>query len=98
DLMLAGNHTPAEIREIVNTAWKYRTQNGNPMSPNTIYSIFSNPFYHGVYEYPRGSDTWHTPMVTEEEFDTVQRLLSRAKQMPKNRKVFAFTGLIRCGG
>jgi hypothetical protein len=37
-------------------------------------------------------------MVSEEEFDTVQNLLSRSREMPKNRKVFAFTSLIRCGG
>lgn len=102
DLMLTGNHTPAEIREIANTAWGFKTQRGNPLGRSTIYSIFSNPFYHGTYEYPKGSDIWHTgrhtPMVSEEEFDTVQHLLSRSRHMPKNRKVFAFTGLIRCGG
>jgi hypothetical protein len=37
-------------------------------------------------------------MVTEEEFDAVQHILSRSKRMPKNRNAFAFTGLIRCGG
>src|ERR1035438_9835531 len=100
--MLTGKHTPAEIRGIANTAWGYRTGRGNPLARNTIYSIFTNPFYHGVYEYPKGSDTWHTgrhtPMVTEQEFDTVQRLLSRSKIMARNRKTFAFTGLIHCGG
>ncbi len=102
DLMLTGKHTPAEIRQIANAAWGFRTGRGTPMARSTIYNLFSNPFYHGVYEYPKGSDAWHTgrhtPMVTEEEFDTVQRLLSRSRKMPKNRKVFAFTGLIRCGG
>ncbi len=71
DLMLTGNHTPAEIREIANTAWGYKTEHGNPLGRSTIYSIFSNPFYHGTYEYPKGSDQWHTgrhtPMVTEKD-------------------------------
>lgn len=102
DLMLTGNHTPAEIREIVNTAWGFKTHHGNPLGRSTIYSIFSNPFYYGVYEYPKGSATWHigrhTPMVSKEEFERVQNILSRAKHMPQNRKAFAFTGLIRCGG
>jgi hypothetical protein len=102
DLMLTGNHMPFEICRIANTAWGYKTGRGNPLARNTVYSIFANPFYHGIYEYPKGSDTWHTgrhtPMVTEEEFDTVQRLLSRSKKMPRNRGRFAFTGLIRCGG
>lgn len=50
DLMLTGNNTPAEIREIANTAWGFKTQRGNPMARSTIYGMFANPFYHGVYE------------------------------------------------
>src|ERR1051325_8455936 len=73
DLMLTGSYTPAEIRAIANAAWGFKTARGNPLGRCTIYSIFANPFYHGVYEYPKGSDTWHTgrhtPMVTEKEFD-----------------------------
>jgi hypothetical protein len=102
DLMLTGKHTPAEIRQIANTAWGFKTIKGTPLGRSTIYSIFGNPCYHGVFEYPKGTDAWytgrHTPMVTEEEFNTVQRLLSRAKKLPRNRKVFAFTPLMRCGG
>jgi site-specific DNA recombinase len=100
--MLAGKYTPPEIREIANTAWGYRTRHGTPFGRRTIFSIFSNPFYHGVFEYPRGSDAWHTgrhtPMVSEQEFDTVRHLLSRSRRMPRNRRLFALTGLIRCGG
>lgn len=36
-------------------------------------------------------------MITEEEFDKVQDLLVRSRTMPRNRRGFAFTGLIRCG-
>lgn len=101
DLLLSGQHSPAEIRNIANTALGLRNRNGEPIGRNVIYHIFSNPFYHGSYEYPRGSGSWyigrHMPMVTKEEFDAAQRILGRRHQMPKNRKVFAFTGLITCG-
>jgi len=101
DLMLTGKYTPVEIREIANTAWGFRTKRGTPLGRSSIHNIFRNPFYRGIYEYPKGSGTWHTgrhtPMVTEKEFDTVQRLLGRSRKMPKNRRAFAFTGLIRCG-
>ena len=40
----------------------------------------------------------HLARMTEQEFDAVQRLLIRSKRMPRNRRVFALTGLIRCGG
>jgi DNA invertase Pin-like site-specific DNA recombinase len=92
DLMLTGNYTPTEIREIANSAWGYKTRNGNPLGRSTIYNLFSNSFYNGTYEYPKGSDTWHTgrhiPMVTEEEYETVQKFLARSRHMPKNRKIF----------
>jgi DNA invertase Pin-like site-specific DNA recombinase len=82
DLVLTGNHTPAEVRQIANTAWGYRTDLGNHLGRKTIYNIFANPFYHGTYEYPRGSGAWHTgrhtPMVTKGEFDAVQQILSRS--------------------
>jgi len=77
DLILTGKHTAAEIRQIANTAWKFRTGRGTPMARSAIYNLFSNPFYHGVYEYPKASDAWHTgrhaPMITEEECE--RRLL-----------------------
>jgi len=38
--------------------WGYKTDHGNPLWRSTLYSIFANPFYHGAYEYPEGSDTW----------------------------------------
>ena len=101
ELVMTGKHSLAEIRDIANTAWGYKTGLGNPMSRGTIYTIFSNPFYHGIYEYPKGSDIWHTgrhtPMVTEAEFEAVQQLLARSKKMPRNRNRFPFSGLIRCG-
>ena len=101
DLLLTGKYSIAEVRDIANTAWGFKTERGNPLASSTTYSIFSNPFYHGIHEYPKGSDAWHigrhTPMVTEEEYDAVQSHLARSKRMPRNRKTFAFSGLIDCG-
>ena len=34
DLLLTGKHTPAEIRQIANTAWGYKTKHGNPLGRN----------------------------------------------------------------
>jgi site-specific DNA recombinase len=98
DLMLTGKRTPAEIRGIATTVLGLKTTHG-PIGRTTLYNLFSKPFYHGSYEYPKASGNWHagrhTPMVTKEEFDAVQRLLSRSKHMSQSRHVFAFTGLIR---
>jgi site-specific DNA recombinase len=101
ELMLTGNYNPSEVWSIANTVLGFRTIKGNPMATSTIYNIFRSRFYVGTYEYPKGSGIWHTgrhlPMVTQEEFDRVQTLVNRGRKWPKNRKMFAFTGLIRCG-
>ncbi len=105
DLMLTGNYTPPQILEIANKEWKFKTRttkhySGRPMGRSTIYTIFTNPFYYGWFEYGnpkqlhKGS---HEPMITEEEFDRVQKLMGReGRPRPKEHR-FAFTGLMKCG-
>ena len=107
DLMLTGLYTPPQILDIANTDWGYRTKlsrksGGNPLSRSAIYIIFNRSFYYGLFEYPSGSGKRyfgkHEPMITESEFDQVQRLLGRGgSPRPQSHHEFAFTGLIRCG-
>ena len=105
DLMLTGNITPPQILKIVSGEWKFKTRitkrlGGKSLSRSGIYRIFTNPFYYGWFEYGRPrvlSKGSHAPMITEEEFDRVQRILGReGKPRPKEHR-FAFTGLMRCG-
>jgi len=104
DLMLTGIYTPPRILHIVNGEVGLRTvqrkkSGGKPLSRSGIYRILTNPFYYGAIEhlgllYPGK----HEPMITESEFDRVQRLLGRDGQpRPKNKMAFAYTGLFRCG-
>ncbi|PIR89609.1 MAG: hypothetical protein COU07_01795 [Candidatus Harrisonbacteria bacterium CG10_big_fil_rev_8_21_14_0_10_40_38] len=106
-MMLTGNYTPPQILEIVNKDWKLKTRPTKkyaglkPLSRSNIYKIFTNPFYYGYFEYGKGADRQlykgnHEPMITEEEFDRVQKILGRkGKPRPKEHR-FAFTGLMRC--
>lgn len=107
ETMLSGNKTPPQILTLANAEWGFRTrqmkrQGGKPLSRAMIYRLFTNPFYCGLFEYPKGSGQWyhgnHKPLVTQEEFDRVQALLGR-KGSPRSRNhpTFAFTGLMRCG-
>ncbi|OGG25011.1 hypothetical protein A3E42_02530 [Candidatus Gottesmanbacteria bacterium RIFCSPHIGHO2_12_FULL_40_13] len=55
----------------------------------------------GTFEYPRESNNWyqgiHQPMISEEQFDSIQTILGKkGKQRPRTH-IFAFTGLMRCG-
>ena len=101
DMMLMGLYAPLKIRNIANTEWGFKMPNGKPMSRNTIYAIFTNTAYYGIYEYPKGSGIWHKgtyqPLMTAEEYDKIQLLLGRkGKPRPKTH-IFAFTGLMKCG-
>lgn len=105
NLMLTGNYTPPQILEIVNTQWKFKTRTtkryaGGSLSRSTIYEIFTNPFYYGWFYYGKPKQLHkgsHEPMITEEEFDLVQKLLGRKGRPRPKEHHFAFTGLIRCG-
>ena len=104
DLMLTGNYSVLKILEIMNNEWGYSTTKhkrlgGNKIGKNTLYKIFTNPFYYGEYEYSGQLYTngKHEKMITRSEFDKVQAILGRkGKQRPKTRE-FAFTGMVRCG-
>jgi site-specific DNA recombinase len=106
DLILTGQYSPPQILALANTEWHFRTrqtrkQGGKPLARSAIYRLFTDPFYYGWFEYPKGSGQWHKgshePMITEEAYTRVQLLLG-AKANPRSiTHVFPFTGLIRCG-
>ena len=84
DLMLTGLYTPPQIATIANEKWGFRTRKtrkngGRPLCRSASYLIFNRPFYYGEFESPEGSGQWyrgkHEPMVTEDEYDQVQRRL-----------------------
>ncbi len=108
DLMLTGNYTPPQIVQIANNEWKFKTRPTKrhpglkPLSRSNIYKIFTNPFYYGYFEYGKeGSKQLykgsHEPMITEKEYDIVQKLLGRLGRPRAQKHRFAFTGLMRCG-
>ena len=106
DLMLTGNFTPPQIVKIADKEWKFKTRTTKnfvrrPLSRSQIYKIFTNPFYYGGFEYPKGSGNWyqgkHEPMITEEEYDRAQAILGRKGKPRPKKHIFAFTGLMRCG-
>ncbi len=106
DLMLTGNYTPPQIAKIANSEWKFKTRNtkrfiSKPLCRSASYRIFTNPFYYGMFEYPTGSGNWyqgkHEQMITEKEYDIVQKLLGRHGRPRPQKHRFAFTGLMKCG-
>ena len=106
-LMLTGQYSVPQLRVIAETELRLLTRKtekraSQPVSKSGLYSILSNPYYFGEFEYPEGSGNWcvstHTPMITKEEFDQIQFLLGRKGRPRPKTHIFAYTGLMRCAG
>ena len=103
DMMLSGNYTAPQIRNIANKEWGYRTpkrkqRGGDEISNSGIYKMFTNVFYSGLFMWAgtlyQGK---HKPMITLDEYDRVQVLLGRDGKPRAKTHNFAYTGMISCG-
>lgn len=103
--VMAGS-TPEEARQMLNNEWGYRSakrkrSGGTPLSKTGMYKLVRNPFYYGLIRRKHDGETVeykgaHKPMITEEEFWRVQKILGEPVPRPQTKN-FAYTGLIRCG-
>ncbi|HAW59716.1 MAG TPA: hypothetical protein DCX03_12060 [Bacteroidales bacterium] len=102
DMMLTGNYTPPQIREIANNEWGFRTaktkrSGGVGIANSVIYKLFTNIFYTGMFEWTgRVYNGNHKPMITLEEYDRVQVILGRNGKPRAKTHDFAYTGMMRC--
>lgn len=79
----------------------FRTAVGKKhLSLGNIYKILDNPFYYGVFEYPKKSGNWYTgkhePLITKELFDMAQEQI-KSQFVRVENKEFAFTKMMTCG-
>ncbi len=79
----------------------FRTAYGKKhLSLGNLYKILDNPFYYGVFEYPKNSGNWYTgkhePLITKELFDLVQKQV-KSNVLRIENKEFAFTKMMTCG-
>ena len=78
----------------------FHTTGNKPLTCGNVYRTLINPFYYGIFEYPRKSGNWyqgkHEPIISKELFDTVQAQLKRDSIVRQSHE-FAFTKLITCG-
>jgi len=80
----------------------FKSRNGNKgLTLGNIYLILQNPFYYGVFEYPRKSGNFyqgkHEPLITKELFDQVQSQVKSQVMRTQKPKEFAFTRIMTCG-
>lgn len=102
DLYLSWNYTVAQIRDIANNEWWFRTMKRwkrwwKPLSYSTMYKMFWNVFYiwKFMWKWEEHSGK-HKPILSELEFNRIQKLLwTKGRQRPMKRE-YSFTGLIKC--
>jgi len=78
----------------------FKTVGNHNLALGNIYRVITNPFYYGVFEYPRKSGNWyqgkHEPIVSKELFEKANEQLKRDGIVRQSRE-FAFTKLMICG-
>lgn len=103
DLMLTGAYSVPQVLAILNNDWGYRTfprrtRGGQPLSNSAGYRLFNNLFYTGHFLRSglihKGT---YPPMVTLAEFERVQDILGRYGKAQAKKRIYPYTGLIRCG-
>lgn len=101
-LMVTGEYTIPKLLKIMNDDWGMRTRKtrhkgGNPINKSTMYGIFTNIFYTGLFLY-RGEigNGVHEPMITLDEFDVVQKMLGRYGKPRAKNHTFTYTGVMTC--
>ena len=80
----------------------FKTRSGNKgLTLSNIYLILQNPFYYGVFEYPRKSGNFYTgrhePIINKELFELVQEQVKSQVLRTQEPKEFAFTKMMTCG-
>ncbi|MFH0770887.1 MAG: recombinase family protein [Candidatus Peregrinibacteria bacterium] len=79
----------------------FRTRIGKRVTLSMVYKIFHNAFYTGHFEYPVGGGAWYKgryePLISQQLFDDVQRILSTGQEREWGTHDFAFTRLMTCG-
>lgn len=78
----------------------FYTRGNKPLTLSGIYRILDNPFYYGMFEFPKCSGNWyqgkHQPLITQELFEKAKAQLKR-DQIVRQNKEFSFTKLFTCG-
>jgi site-specific DNA recombinase len=79
----------------------FKSRNDKHLTLSSVYEILKNPFYCGVFEYPRGSGKWyvgkHEPIITRELYQAVREKVVDENTPKKKRNEFTFTRLMVCG-
>ena len=79
----------------------FKTRNDKALNISTLYEMLKNPFYCGVYEYPRKSGNWyvgkHQPLISQELFQAVRSKVIEETKPKRQIREFTFVRMMVCG-
>lgn len=97
-MLLTGAYTVPHIQRIANEEWGFRTRSRQKLANSTLYTLFTKPFYAGMYLWNgvlrKGA---HPPMISWSEFEAAQIILGSRGKPIQSKHRHLYTGLIRCG-
>jgi hypothetical protein len=102
-LMLTGNYSAKSLWRLATSEWgltsvKRKRIGGGPLALSSFYHMLGSPFYAGLIVHDaKVYQGKHSPMITLNEFDKVQRILQRPGRPKPKGHAFPLTGLMKCG-
>jgi len=96
ELLAEGSAISDVMRQV--TALGLTTRKGRKVAKQTFSRLFRNPFYCGWIAKDEATRVKgsHEPLISEEEFNSVQQLLSPGAPHQIERDDFPLRGLVRC--
>lgn len=101
DLVLEGYSVPQVHKKSIGiglTTVATKKRPSKPLSLNGMYTLLRNTFYFGNFKWSgmmhKGN---HQAMVTQREFDRVQKLISKRDRPKKAKHSYPYRGLLICG-
>lgn len=93
--------TGRQLKRWLDDEAMFRTRTGKKIALSNVYTMLSNSFYTGRYEFPLKSGRWykgkHDAIISQELFDRVQENLHLIPKGTKGLKEFSYTRLFICG-
>jgi len=76
------------------------TRKNKKITLSQVFSMLKNPFYYGMFEYPKKGGVWyqgsHKPLITKEVFDKVRKQLVAPQKVKWGSKEFPFRRFLTC--
>lgn len=102
DMMLTGAYSPAQVLEKATFEWglktpKWKNSGNKNVTLSGVYKMFSNIFYTGLFDW--NGKRWpgkHKPMITMDEFEKVQKIISKRDKQKIMKHYHPYTGIMRC--